>query len=204
MKRLEAYENFFGAKALFIAGLVIMPSLVFNPQTEARVIQFLFFCLLVWLSGKKINPVFTFLTILFITVFNLIIPYGRVLFSICAFKITSGALKAGIHRAVTLEALFMLSKVTIRQDLKIPGAFGEILGDSFHIFSVMMSKKNRVTGRNFLADIDRLLLELSEENISNADVQITRTKPVGYVILALVVILSWLPWLFKAEGFIGK
>ena len=195
MKRQEVYENFFGGGALFFAGLAIMPSLVFNPQTEARVVQFLFFCLLVLLSGKKINPVFTFLTLFFIVAFNLIIPYGKVLFSVGAFKITSGALKAGIHRAVTLEALFMLSKVTIRQDLKIPGAFGEILGDSFHIFSVMMSRKNRITGRNFFADIDNLLLELSREDISNADVQITRTKPTGYVILAVVVAISWLPWL---------
>jgi len=30
---------------------------------------------------------------------------------------------AGIHRAVTFQALVMLSKFSIRQDLKIPGAF---------------------------------------------------------------------------------
>ena len=201
MKRREVYDNFFGAKALFFAGLAIMPSLVFNPDTEARVVQFLFFCLLLLLSGKKINPVITFLTLFFIIAFNLIIPYGRVLFSVGAFKITSGALKAGIHRAVTLEALLMLSKVTIRQDLKIPGVFGEILGDSFRVFSVMMSKKNRIRGRNFFADIDSLLLELSKEDIDNTDVQTTHTKPTGYVILVSVIILSWLPWLYR---FISK
>jgi len=197
MKRREVYENIFGAKALFFAGLAIMPSLVFNPDTEARVFQFLFFCVLVWLSGKKVNPVFTFLTIFFIIAFNLIIPYGRVLYSVGVFKITSGALKAGIHRAVTLEALLMLSKVTIRQDLKIPGAFGEILGDSFRVFSVMMGRKNRIRGGNFFTAIDSLLFELSGEDISNPGIQITRTKPVGYVILALVIVISWLPWLDK-------
>jgi len=196
MKRREIYENFFGAGALFVAGLAIMPSLVFNPQTEARIVQFLFFCLLVLLSGKKVNPVITFLTLFFIIVFNLIIPYGRVLFSVGAFKITSGALKAGIHRAVTLEALLMLSKVTIRQDLKIPGAFGEILGDSFRVFSAMMSRKNRIRGKNFFADIDSLLLELAEEDISASDVQITHTKPVGYFLLTVVIAISWLPWLY--------
>jgi len=194
MKRHEVYENFFGAKALFIAGLAIIPSLVFNPQTEARIFQFLFFCLLVWLSGKKTNPLFTILTIFFITAFNLLIPYGRVLFSIGAFKITAGALKAGIHRAVTLEALLMLSKVTIRQDLKIPGAFGEILGESFRIFSVMMGRKNRITGKNFFADVDVMLIELSEEEFESRSVNETRTKLIGFVILAVVIVLSWLPW----------
>jgi heptaprenyl diphosphate synthase len=194
MNRREAYENIFSARALFAAGLLIMPSLVFNPSTEFRMIQFLFFCLLVLISGKKINFIFTILIIACIVAFNLIIPYGRVLFSIGAFKITSGALKAGIHRAVTLEALVMLSKVTIRQDLKIPGAFGELLGESLRLFSVIMNRKNHITGKNLIEEIDSLMLELSGEDIHQPAVRKGRTKPAGYIILAITIILSWLPW----------
>ena len=194
MNRKEVYDNIFGARALFIAGLAVMPSLVFNPSTEYRVIQFLFFCVLVWLSGKKVNPVFTILIIVFIVAFNLLIPYGQVLFSIGAFKITSGALQAGIHRAVTLEALVMLSKVSVRQDLKIPGAFGELLGESLRIFSVLMGKKLRITGKNIIVEIDNMMLELSEKEIPATAVRADGTKPAGYVVLAIVVALSWLPW----------
>ena len=192
MRRQEVYDSIFSARALFIAGLVIMPSLVFNPSTESRIIQFLFFCLLVWLSGRKVNPLFTILVVVFITAFNLIIPYGRVLFSVGVFKITSGALKAGIHRAITLEALVMLSKVTIRQDLKIPGAFGELLGESFRLFSLLMNRKYRITGKNLIAEIDNLMLELSEEDIPRPAVCEVRTKPAGYAILAAVIVISWL------------
>jgi len=197
MNRREFYDNTFSAKALFVAGLAIIPSLVFNPSTECRIIQFLFFCLLVWLSGKRVNPVFTILIIAFIAAFNLIIPYGRVLFSIGAFKITSGALKAGIHRAVTLEALIMLSKVSIRQDLKIPGAFGEILGESLRVFSVITSKKHRITTGNFIADIDALMLELNEEEITQTAIREARTKPAGFVVLAVIVVLSWALWFIQ-------
>jgi len=197
MNRREIYESFFSSRALFITGLVIIPALLFNPNTESRVIQFLFFCLLVWLSGKKVNPVFTILIIFFITAFNLIIPYGRVLFSVGAFKITSGALKAGIHRAVTLEALIMLSKVSVRQDLKLPGAFGELLGESLRIFSLLMDRKYRITRKNIFADIDNLLLELSAEETPEETAQMTRTKTAGYVILAVVVVLSWISWFVK-------
>jgi len=196
MKRREIYENIFSARALFTAALVIMPALFFNPSTELRVIQFLFFWLLVWLSGKKTNPLFTILIIIFITAFNLIIPYGRVLFSIGVFKITSGSLEAGIHRAVTLEALVMLSKAGIRQDLKIPGSFGKIMGESFRIFSVMMNGKYRITGKNFLVEIDKMMIELSGEEFSAPAVQERRTKPVGFVILSAIVVLSWLPVVF--------
>ena len=146
-RRISFYNSIFSASALFIAGLFIMPALLFNPSTEYRVLQFLFFWFLALLCGKKTNPVFTILMIVFIVAFNLIIPYGRVLYSIGVFKITSGALSAGIHRAITLAALIMLSKLTIRQDLKIPGTFGEILGDSLRMFYVIMSRK-QIAGSN--------------------------------------------------------
>ena len=197
MKRREIYENIFGAGALFTACLAIMPSLLFNPSTEYRVVQFLFFWFLAWLSGKKSNPIFTILIIAVIVAFNLIIPYGRILFSFGAFKVTSGALTAGIHRAVTLEALVMLSKAGIRQDLRIPGAFGRLLGESLRIFSAMTDRKNRITGKTFFADIDKLLLELSEEEFPENSVPRTRTKPVGFFILSVAVALSWLPWVVK-------
>ena len=116
------------------------------------------------------------------------------MFSIGAFKITSGALTAGIHRAFTLAALVMLSKVTIRQDLKIPGTFGKILGESLRLFSLIMSRKYRLKGANILTELDNLMLELSEEDLPQSVEHATRTRPVGYVVLVVVIALSWLPW----------
>ncbi|MCL2764034.1 MAG: hypothetical protein FWD40_01985 [Treponema sp.] len=200
MNRRRAYENIFSAKSLFIAGLLIMPALLFNPGTEYRLVQFLFFWFLAWLCGKKTNPVITVLIIAFIVIFNLLIPYGRVLFSVGAFKITSGALTAGIHRAITLAALVMLSKVFVRQDLKLPGAFGELLGESLRMFSVIINKKYKISGKNLVAEIDSLLLELSGEEYLQEAVKEQKTKPAGYAILLAALILSWLPF-FLAVSF---
>jgi len=193
-KRRKVYDNLFGAQALCVAGLIVMPALLFNSDVHYRIIQFLFFWFLAWLSGKKNNPLFTILVILGIVIFNLIIPYGQVLFSAGPFKITSGALEGGVGRAVTLEGLIMLSRVTIRQDLKIPGLFGELIGESFRIFSVIMNQKARITRKNFISDIDRLMLELSggSDSTPQPNAVPTRTKPAGFVILAVVVILAWL------------
>jgi len=193
--RRKVYENLFSSRALCATGIIIMPALVFNPDTFFRTLQFIFFWFLAWLAGKKNNPLFTLLVILGIVVFNLIVPYGQVLFSIGAFKITRGALIAGIHRAVTLEGLIMLSRLTIRADLKLPGFFGRLIGESFRIFAVIMNQKHRVTRKNLIADIDSLLFELSGDNTAaQADSSLQcQTKPAGYVILAIVIILSWLP-----------
>jgi len=194
--RTKICESLFGPNALCAAGIIIMPALVFNPDTLFRTFQFLFFWFLAWLSGKKNNPLFTILVILGIVAFNLIVPYGQVLFSIGAFKITRGALVAGLHRAVTLEALIMLSRLTIRSDLKLPGRFGGLIGESFRIFAVIMNQKHRVTRKNLIADIDSLLFELSGDSsqalLPDSALQ-SRTKSAGYFILAIVTILSWFP-----------
>ena len=194
MKRREFYANVFSTKALFITGLVIMPALLFNPSTEFRVFQFLFFWFLAWLSGKKINPLPVIFVIFGIVIFNMIIPYGRILFSIGSFKITQGALFTGINRAVTFEALIILSKATVRSDIKLPGVFGEVLGESLRIFSVLIGRKHHITAGNLIADIDNLMIELSCEDTGTAEFQEVRTKPLGYIILAAVIVVSWLPF----------
>ncbi|MCL2411946.1 MAG: hypothetical protein FWC97_09930 [Treponema sp.] len=197
LKRLDVYNSIFSARALFIAGLFMVSALVFNPSTELRVAQFLFFWFLAWLSGRRTKFFLTIFIILFIVVFNLIVPHGRVLFSIGQLRITSGALTAGIHRAFTLGALVMLSKVTVRQDLMLPGTFGRILGESMRIFSAMMNRKFHITGRNIIVQIDNLMLELSEQDYSpQSAVNIVKTKLVGYIVLIAVVLFSWLPWIF--------
>jgi heptaprenyl diphosphate synthase len=199
-KRRRVYEDIFSVKALFFTGLMIMPVFLFSPFILLRIILFFFFWFLAWLAGKNGNPLSTILVILGITLFNLIIPYGRVLFSIGAFKITAGALLGGIHRAVTLEGLIMLSRITIRPNLKIPGFFGELTGEAFRIFSVIMNQKNRITRKNIMGDIDRLMLELSGDggSINNGcktpqpvTAQAFRTQPAGFVILTFVAIIPW-------------
>jgi heptaprenyl diphosphate synthase len=192
----KIYDTSLGAGALFLAGFFIMPALFFNPSTEYRVIQFLFFLFLAWLSGKRINFLFTIFITVFIVFFNLLIPYGRVLFSAGAFKITSGALEAGIHRAVTLQALVMLSKITVRHDLKLPGGFGQLLGESMRIFSVLINRKYRLFTKDIFNEVDNLMLELSEDVIPEVQIQKIKTKPAGYAILVIIIGLSWLPWLF--------
>ncbi|MDR2743579.1 MAG: hypothetical protein LBB98_15730 [Treponema sp.] len=205
--RREVYEGLFSARALCIAGFLIMPALLFNPNTFFRILQFFFFWFLSWLSGKKNNPLITIVIILGIVFFNLLVPYGRVLFFAGVFRITSGALAAGIHRAVTLEGLIMLSRVSIRRDLSIPGGFGELIGESFRIFAVIMDSKQRITRKNLIGDIDALMIELSgdapvstpeeaPEHRSSEPVPKKKTAAGGYIILITAVILSWLPLIF--------
>jgi heptaprenyl diphosphate synthase len=200
----EWYERRFSSPALFAAGLCAMPALLFNPSVAGRAVQFLFFWVLVLLVGKKSNHPATLLAILGILFFNLLFPYGEVLFSIGPFlKVSSGALEAGLRRGITLEGLFMLSRLTVRQDLRLPGGFGELIGESFRILAVLTEKKNTISAKNLIAGIDGLMLELSAPDAAGdapeAAARDKAEKPArfpGLFILAAAVVLAWLPWLF--------
>ncbi|MDR2053860.1 MAG: hypothetical protein LBP80_10650 [Treponema sp.] len=196
-RRREWFDGLFPSKALFVAALVIMPALLFNPDTRTRVLQFFFFWFLAWLSGRKNNPLITVLTVLAIVFFNLLVPYGRIIYSLGPFRITIGALLAGIHRAVTLEALIMLSGAAIRPDLMLPGVFGEILGESFRLFGQITERKIVFKCGDIAAGIDRLMLELSAEassvSTSGVSADKRRISPPALACLVLTVLLSWLP-----------
>lgn len=199
--RREWQECHFSSSALFAAGLCAMPALLFNPSLAGRIIQFLLFWALVVLSGKKSGALTVLLVISGIVFFNLLFPYGEVLFSFGFLRISSGSLAAGLRRAVTLEGLFMLSRLTIRQDLRLPGGFGELLGESFRILALLTEKKNAIKVKNLIAGIDGLMLELSAPE-AGGDARTDRgreEKPglfPGFFILAAVVVLAWLPWFF--------
>jgi heptaprenyl diphosphate synthase len=203
--RRRRYEALFTSGSLFITGLVIMPALLFNPNTLLRIAQFLLFWFFAWLCGKKNNPLITLLIIIFITAFNLLVPYGKVLYSIGAFKITLGALVSGLHKAVTLEGLIMLSRTVIRRDLALPGSLGALIGDSFRIFEEITERKGVIDRKNIAGSLDKLLFELSEERPAQNAVEPEnagepKRKPIlpglpGLLILCAAALLSWSPWL---------
>jgi heptaprenyl diphosphate synthase len=124
LKRRNNWNGFFNADELFIAGLIMMLLFLFCRSLPGRVMQFLLFFLLALLSGKRINVFSTLLIMAGIVFFNLLAPYGKVLFTLGPLYVTQGSLFAGLEKAVTLEGLVMLSAACIKSDLKLPGGTG--------------------------------------------------------------------------------
>jgi heptaprenyl diphosphate synthase len=189
-----------GSRDMCITGLLIMPSLLFNPNTFGRVAQFLLFWFFAALLGKKNSIVMTLFVITGIVLFNLLVPYGRALASFGAFKITEGALLAGIHRAVTMEGLIILSKASIQKDLRFPGAFGGLLGESLRMFAALTDRKRRISPKTLIADIDAVLFDISgtlQGVAAPADVcearpgAVKKTTAAGIIMLAAAVLASW-------------
>jgi len=188
------YAKNFSSLDLAIAGLCMIPAFLFNQDTYMRLIQFLFFFFIALLSGKKIKPLITLSIMLAIVFFNLLVPYGELLYSIGSLKITSGALLSGLRRAVTLEGLFMLSRFCIRSDLAFPGAFGKLAGESLRVFSRLAEAKNLFTRKNWVESLDGLLSGYTQDvSCETKTVSEKNHSLSSRIILALVVILAWIP-----------
>jgi heptaprenyl diphosphate synthase len=160
LRRRQRWNDLFGSTELFIAGLVMTLFLVFNPSPLLRLPQFLFFCFLARLSGKKNNPLVTALVMAFIVFFNLLAPHGKILAALGPLKVTDGSLLSGFGKALTLEGLVMLSGACVKADLKLPGGFGSLLGESFRLLEVIRGRKTAVRRGHVIEGIDRLMLEL--------------------------------------------
>jgi len=153
----------FASRDLFLAGVLVLPAFLFNPSTEARSVQFLIFWAYVWLLGKRNSALATLVIMLGIVLFNLIVPYGRVLAHLGPFRITQGALLGGLEKALTVEGLVLVSKASIRSDLRLPGSLGFLISDAFRLLERMTEKRPGIKWRDPVAGLDRLLLDLSVE-----------------------------------------
>ena len=104
----------------------------------------------------------------------------------------------GIQRAATLEGLIMLSRLTISKNLRIPGRLGKIAGDSCRYYAAILDLKFRITGKNLMTDIDRIIIELDNNELTTPDNtgKLPKNRIAGIIILFITAALAWLPWFF--------
>jgi heptaprenyl diphosphate synthase len=156
------WNDFFNAELLCIAGLLMALIFLFNRSFQIRIAQFIFFCLLTFIFGKRIN---LFAAVFFtgsIVFFHLLAPFGKVLAVFGPLRITQGGLSAGIEKAVTVSGLVILSRVCIRSDLRLPGTIGLLLGDSLRMLELLRERRGMIRRKRIISGLDQLLLEIEE------------------------------------------
>jgi heptaprenyl diphosphate synthase len=205
IRRQEQWGRLFRSEDLFITGLVMMAIFLFTPSPAFKALQFLFFWVLTILSGKKTRPFITLLMMAAIVFFNLLVPYGKILAEWGPVKISQGALQAGLRRALTLEGLILLSGAFIRPDLRLPGAFGALLGESFRFFALLQNRKTVFDRRRIIEGIDGLMLELDAPEEPDgagpaAAAAPARRRPAALVLLGLMVLACLLLALAGSEA----
>jgi len=96
---------------------------------------------------------------------NLLVPVGRVLWHWAGITVTETALLNGMERAITFEALVLISKATLNPSLKLPGKAGAFLAEALVFYELLLSCKPKIRLQSFITDIDALLISVYNEEI---------------------------------------
>jgi heptaprenyl diphosphate synthase len=193
LRRSENWDKMFNAELLFVAGLLMALIFLFNRSIEIRVAQFLFFCLLAFFSGKKINLFATLLFMAGIVFFHLLAPFGKVLALVGPLRITQGSLFAGADKAITVSGLVILSRACVKSDLRLPGTIGSLLGESLRMLELMRERRGLIKRKHIISGLDKIMLEMEAIDIddtanTSSEKQTTNVKSI--LLLSAMVIIT--------------
>ncbi|MBN2351876.1 MAG: hypothetical protein JXD23_04835 [Spirochaetales bacterium] len=150
----ENISSFF----LFGYCLCLSATILFVDSFYIKIIQFIFFCSLVFLTKKKRHVVGVTVVFFCTLLFHLIVVDGKAIFTIFGHPITTGAVTAGINRGLTIVTLFYMSKSLIQPALHFHGRIGAFLGKVFLYYDFFTNETQTVRVKTIWKDIDRLML----------------------------------------------
>jgi hypothetical protein len=156
---------------LFFFGLLLAPSFWLQERPALKAAQaVLFFALAAWTRPRGCwraglaSLIFLAATVLV----NLAVPLGRVLWNVGPWKITAGALEAGLGKGLTLVGLAYLSRFCVRPDLRLPGAAGRYVARTFYYLNRLLELRRSVSLSRLAESLDRTLETLWAETPSQA------------------------------------
>ena len=108
----------------------------------------------------------------FITVFSLLSPVGKVLFTFHSLKITQDALFLGLYKSAILVGMVFLSQTIVSWNISFPGTPGKFIRSVTLYFERLTARRISFKKGSIISQIDEILLsawgdsegENSEEN----------------------------------------
>lgn len=111
-------------------------------------------------TGKRISPSYFAFLVGTIVLFHLFLPVGKVWFRLGPWAVTEGAFFLGLGKGFTFSGLVFFSLASISRDLRLPGRFGALWGQTFSWYEQLMDQRRALKPRALLMSIDRLLERL--------------------------------------------
>lgn len=175
------------------------PSLLLADDLIARVSQFLLLIALIIFSRRRIRWGRTMIFFGAVVGFNFAYPVGLVLAEPFGFPVTSGALAIGFAKAVALVNLMLLSKISIRSDLQLPGRIGEIFSMTLSYLHYLLDADVKLIARDPIGRLDDLFQTAYRQvTFNNPETSENLLKPSGMCILTFFLLISWGVLLFGA------
>jgi len=158
--RVDRLSPLLHPTARFFWGLALLACLVFAADWKARGLLAFLGMTLALASGKRVSLGYFAFLVVSVVVFNLFLPVGRVWVTLGPVPITEGAFFLGLGKGMTFAGLVFFSLASISRELRLPGRFGALWGQTFAWYEQLMDQRNALKPRALLMSIDRLLERL--------------------------------------------
>lgn len=182
-----------------LSGFVAMIAFALQTSLYVRAGQTALLVIMAALSSRRFRPVPAIIALIGVTLTNLFVPNGRVLFSFLSLRVTEGALELGLMKGLLLVGLVFLSRVSVRPTGRLPGALGWVIFRMFSYFEYL-SESWKSTKGPFLQRLDSLLIDARSVNPDNQSLSSSSSEKPGakrsIVFAVVVIVICWGPYLW--------
>ncbi|NNM53890.1 MAG: hypothetical protein HKM05_04120 [Spirochaetales bacterium] len=185
MARADHLHRWLAPGTRLIWGLGLIAVLALTPTWPARLVLTAVGAVAALAAGKKIQFLYFAFLVLSVTVFNLFVPFGKVLFRWGGFLFTEGALSEGLAKGLTLCGFIFLSLASVSRYLKFPGAWGQLWGQTFAFYERLLEVKKKLDPKNFWSSLDNLLESAYQAQDPPAETVSPKTSRAGWLLIAV-------------------
>jgi len=180
---------------LLVTGLLLAPAIILQQNLAVKSVQsglFLGLALLSVSAGRRRLVIGSLIFIATTIIVNLFSPVGKVIAQIGPLRVTLGALHVGISKATTLASLLYVSRICVRPSVRLPGAAGRYVSETFAYLGKLLARGERVSRQNLIQSLD-----VQFESIFNSDDEQPAGYPtagntlIGVLFLATLLIVNW-------------
>ncbi len=176
---------------LLLSGAAVIIAFIFQKNIFIKASQAGIFIFLTFISGNKIKILNSIFLLIFIVIFNLLSPAGKVIFYISIFPVTELSLVNGLIKALTFIGLFYISKVFISRDINIPGSFGRIISRTFSYLNDLTKEKIENI-REPVKSLDKVLLKVYYNPGEQKTRRFVKTSMAGAIFIIVIIVLNWI------------
>ena len=141
------------------AALVLILILMFSPSLVVTAGITLLSVVLLVASTIRFRFLPPLLAVAGIVLFNLLVPFGRVLAEPFSLPITEGALLLGIKKALVLEGMLFLSRWGLHGIRHVPGLRSRTMADLFAFLEVLTDGRKKLDRKYLVESMDALMFE---------------------------------------------
>jgi len=141
----------------FCAGTVLLLALLFSGSLAVQGAIVILGVVLVLLDSSRIKILPVIGMSASIILFNLFVPFGKVLWSPFYLPVTEGALLSGIKKALTVEGMIFISRWMLKPGFSLPGKAGLLVSQAFDILGHLSLGRKKLDRKNVIASIDSIM-----------------------------------------------